>query len=145
MSSILAWGTKIFIVPGKRDFSSFQVENVHWKCMCAAHLSVSLKLIKIKIKLIYATMSSWEKKNGGWKLSDNDWFYFSFHNPSCFLFMIWVDPSPILFYFYFFIRSKLVRVNPSWSGPTFVPACCVAEYSKGLYGDLSKLSLRGQK
>ena len=30
-------GTKIFVVPGEHDFSSFQVENVHWKCMCAAH------------------------------------------------------------------------------------------------------------
>ena len=37
--------------------------------------------------------------------------------------MIRVDPSPILFYFYFFIRSELVRVDPSWSGPTFAPAC----------------------
>ena len=32
-------------------------------------------------------------------------------------FMIRVDPSPILFYFYFFIRSELVRVDPSWSDP----------------------------
>ena len=43
-------------------------------------------------------------------------------------FMIRVDPSPILFYFYFFIRSESIRVDltqtggPSWSGPTFVPA-----------------------
>ena len=37
VSSILALGTKIFVVPGEHDFSSFQVENVHWKCMCAAH------------------------------------------------------------------------------------------------------------
>ena len=36
-SSILAWVTKIFVVPGEHGFSSFQVENVHWKCMCAAH------------------------------------------------------------------------------------------------------------
>ena len=36
MSSILAQGTKIFFVPGEQDFSSFQVENVHWKCMCVA-------------------------------------------------------------------------------------------------------------
>ena len=36
--------------------------------------------------------------------------------------MIGVDPSPILFYFYFFIRFELVLVDPSWSGPTFVPA-----------------------
>ena len=27
--------------------------------------------------------------------------------------MIRVDPSPILFYFYFFNRSKLVRVDPT--------------------------------
>jgi len=34
-----------------------------------------------------------------------------------FLFMILVYPSPILFHFYFFIRSELVRVDPSWSDP----------------------------
>ena len=28
-------GTKIFVVPGEHDFFPFQVENVHWKCMCA--------------------------------------------------------------------------------------------------------------
>ena len=56
-----------------------------------------------------------EKQNGGWKLSDTDWFYFSLYNPSCFFFMIRVDPSRILFYFYFFIPSKLVWVDPSWS------------------------------
>ena len=27
--------------------------------------------------------------------------------------MLRVDPSPVLFYFYFFIRSELVRVDPS--------------------------------
>ena len=32
-----------------------------------------------------------------------------------FLFMIRVDPSPVLFYFYFFIQSELDRVDPSWS------------------------------
>ena len=36
-SSILTRGKKIFVVPGEHGFSSFQVENVHWKCMCAAH------------------------------------------------------------------------------------------------------------
>ena len=29
-----------------------------------------------------------------------------------FLFMIQVDPSPILSYFYFFIRSELIQVDP---------------------------------
>ena len=35
--SILAVGMEISFVPGEHGFSSFQVENVHWKCMCAAH------------------------------------------------------------------------------------------------------------
>ena len=60
-----------------------------------------------------------KKQNGGWKLSDTDGFYFSFYNPSCFFFMIRVDPSRILFIFYFF---NSIRVGPSRSGPTFVPA-----------------------
>ena len=73
--------------------------------VCVLLTSVSLKLITMKIKLIYATTSSWAKNK-----------------------MIRVDPSPILFYFYFFIRSESIRVDPtrtggpSWSGPTFVPA-----------------------
>ena len=44
-----------------------------------------------------------KKQNDGWKLSDTDWFHFSFYNPSCFFLwseLIRVDPSPILFYFY---------------------------------------------
>ena len=46
---------------------------------------------------------------------------FSFANLTNLLF---VDPIPILFYFIvvFFIWSELVQVDPSWSGPTFVPA-----------------------
>ena len=30
-------GMEISFVQGEHGFSSFQVENVHWKCMCAAH------------------------------------------------------------------------------------------------------------
>ena len=30
-------GYENFRFPGEHDFSSFQVENVHWKCMWAAH------------------------------------------------------------------------------------------------------------
>ena len=33
-----------------------------------------------------------------------------------FLFMIRVDPSPIIFYFIFLLRSELDRVDSSWSG-----------------------------
>ena len=36
-SSILAGGMEISFIPGEHGFSSFQVENVLWKCMCAAH------------------------------------------------------------------------------------------------------------
>ena len=36
-SSSLARGMEISFVPGELGFSSFQAENVHWKCMCAAH------------------------------------------------------------------------------------------------------------
>ena len=43
-------GTKIFVVPGEHDFSSFQVENVHWKCMCAAHYCI-IKINKNKNKI----------------------------------------------------------------------------------------------
>ena len=101
--------------------------------VCMLLTSVSLKLTKIKIKLIYATTSSWEKKqNGGWKLRDTDWFYFSFYNPSCFL--LRSELIRVRFYFIFILLfdpswSESIRVDPtrtggpSWSGPTFVPAC----------------------
>ena len=46
-----------------------------------------------------------KKQNGAWKVSDASRLYVSFY-----------DPSPILFHFYFFIRSELDRVDPSWSG-----------------------------
>ena len=87
-------GHKNFLCPGRAWFLLLS----SWKCeiVCVLLTSVSLKLIKIK--LIYATTSSWDKKIGGWKVSDADWFYFSFY-----------DPSTILFYFNFFIRSESIR------------------------------------
>ena len=33
----LPWGMEISFVLGELGFSSFQVENVYWKFMCAAH------------------------------------------------------------------------------------------------------------
>ena len=59
--------------------------------VCVLLTSVSLKLIKIKIQLIYTTTSSWEKKNGGWRVSDAD---FMIRND---FFTIRVDPSPTFF------------------------------------------------
>ena len=74
-------------------------------------------------------MSSWEKnKMAGESYVIPTDFIFLLIIRVVFFLIIWVDPSPILFYFYFFIRSELVRVDPtqtggpSWSGPTFVPA-----------------------
>ena len=42
-----------------------------------------------------------KKQNGGWKVSDADWFYFSFYDPS------WSESTFI--FFLFFIRSELIR------------------------------------
>ena len=51
-----------------------------------------------------------KKQNGGWKLSDTDWFYFSFYNPSCFFYdPSWSKSNFILFQFFYSIR-----VDPSW-------------------------------
>ena len=73
-----------------------------------------------------------KKQNGGWKLSDTDWFYFSFYNLSWFF--LWSELIRVQFYFIFIFLfdpswSESIRVDPtrtggpSWSGPTFVPAC----------------------
>ena len=56
-----------------------------------------------------------KKQNGGWKVSDADWFYFSF--------MIRVDPSPILFCFNFFIRSESIRVDLTRTGGPHFSTC----------------------
>ena len=70
--------------------------------VCVLLTSVSLKLIKIK--LIYAATSSWEKNKtaGERQLTPTDFI---------FLFMIRVDPRPIVFYFLFFL------FYPSWFDP----------------------------
>ena len=92
-------------------FFSFQVENVHWKCMCAAHWCI-IKINKNKNRINLRNHEFVRKKqNGGWKVSDADWFYYyNFFMIRVDFCMIPVDPSPILFYFYyFFIRSELIR------------------------------------
>ena len=78
--------------------------------VCVLLTSVSLKLMKIKIQLIYATTSSWEKKqNGGWKLSDADWFYFSFYDPS------WLFLWSVLILVQFYV-ILIFLFDPSRSG-----------------------------
>ena len=73
--------------------------------VCVLLTSVSLKLIKIRIKLIYPTTSSWEKK---WRVKSK-WrrlILFSFYDPS------WFESNFILFFIFYSIR-----VDPSWTDP----------------------------
>ena len=64
MSSMLAKGMKIFVVPGEHDFFSFQVENVHWKCMCVAHKCI-IKINKNKNKNNLSNHEFVRKKQNG--------------------------------------------------------------------------------
>ena len=85
--------------------------------VCVLLTSVSLKLIEIKIKFTHEFVR--KKQNGGWKLSDTDWFYFSFYSRSCFFFSIirvfflWSKLIRVQFYFILFFSS--IRVGPSRS------------------------------
>ena len=109
-------GYEIFRCPG-RALPNFIVSppsklKMFTGTVCVLLTSVSLKLIKIKIKFIYAKTSSWQKKkNGGWKVSDADWFYFSFYDPSCFFY----DPSLSESNFISFLFFYSIRVGPSRS------------------------------
>ena len=52
-----------------------------------------------------------KKQNGGWKLSDTDWFYFSFYNLSWFFYdLSWSEFNFILFLFFYSIRVDPVRL-----------------------------------
>ena len=86
--------------------------------VCVLLTSVSLKLIKIKIKFTHESVR--KKQNGGWKLSDTDWFYFSFYSRSCFFSIIRVfsfyDPSWSESNFILFLFFYLIWVGPSRSG-----------------------------
>ena len=122
----LAWGNLVAFgwndLPVGREFDRKFLKKSQIPTLCPTshprrhYIDRCIKINKNKINLRNHEFVR-KKQNGGWKLSDTDWFYFSFYNPSCFFFMIRVDPSPILFYFDFFIQSELVRVHPSWSDP----------------------------
>ena len=122
-------GHENFLCPGRAWFLLLP----SWKYsleVCVLLTSVSLKLIKIKINLIYATTSSWEKK---WRVKGK-WcrlILFFFLWPE--LFFLWSEFIRVQFYFIFIFLfdpgwSESIRVDPtrtggpSWSGPTFVPA-----------------------
>ena len=77
------------------------------------------------MKLIYATTSLWEKKkqNGGWKVSDADWFYYFFYHPI--LIFLWSELIRVQFHFIFIILFDPSRSELIWPGlavPTIVPA-----------------------
>ena len=58
-----------------------------------------------------------KKQNGEWKVSDTDWFYFSFYDPSCFFYgPSWSESSFILVLCFYSIRvgpsrSELIRLG----------------------------------
>ena len=65
-----------------------------------------------------APESHGEKTRMIWPFLPFNWFWtFSFADLIQSFWLLRDDPSPILFYFYFFIRSELIRVDPSWSDP----------------------------
>ena len=54
-----------------------------------------------------------KKQNGGWKVSDADWLYFSFYDPSWFFYdRSWSESS-----FIFSLLFYSIRVDLSWSYP----------------------------
>ena len=73
--------------------------------VCVLLTSVSLILIKIRIKLIYPTTSSWEKK---WRVKGK-W------RRLILFFFLWSELVRVQFYFIFIFYS--IRVDPSWSDP----------------------------
>ena len=110
---IVFGGSRVWFPPGVLTFPLSRVSMVSPSfklkmftgSVCVLLTSVS----EIKIKLIYATTSSWQKKqNGGWKVSDGDWIYFSFYDLSWFFDdPSWSESNVILFLF--FVRSELIR------------------------------------
>ena len=73
--------------------------------LCAAHWCI-IKMNKNKNKINLRNHEFVRKKqNGGWKVSDADWCYFSFYDPS------WSEANFILFLFFLFnpSRSELIR------------------------------------
>ena len=151
-SDIVFGGSWVQFSPRVRNFSLSRASIVSppsklkmfTGTVCVLLTSVSLKLIKIK-KKIYLRKNEFvtKKQNGGWKVSDADWFYFSFYDPS-FFFFLWSEFIRVQFYFIFIflfdpIWSESIRVDPtrtggpSWSGPTFVPAWILPVFSQFLW------------
>ena len=75
--------------------------------VCVLLISVSLKLIKIRIKLIYATMSLWEKNKMAVERSVM---------PADFIFLVMIRVQFYLFFIFLFDPSwsELIRVDPDW-------------------------------
>ena len=84
------------------------------------------------------------KQNGAWKPRRKKGWSGLFYPPNglnfqfCWfnlIFLIapsWSESN----FFFFFIRSELVQVDPSWSGPTFVPTCSGSRFNRALWKNL---------
>ena len=76
--------------------------------MCAAHkfiikINKNKNLINLRIHEVVR-----RKQNGGWKVSDADWCYSSFYDPS------WSESNFILFLFFYLIQVDLGWSDPDW-------------------------------
>ena len=108
-SSILAWVRNFSLSRASMVSPPFKLK-MFTGSVCVRLTSVSLKFIKIKVKLIYASTSSWEKTK--WRVKGK-WrpliLFFSFYDPSLFFY----DPSWFESNFIFFLfdpsRSELIR------------------------------------
>ena len=109
-SSILARGRKISLSRASMVSPPFKLKMFSVS-VCVLLTSVSLKLIKIKINLRNHEFVT--KQNGGWKVSDADWFYFSFYDPSWFFYYPSLSESNIILFLFFYS----IRVDPSWFNP----------------------------
>ena len=138
-SDIVFGGLRVQFSPWVRNFSLSRVSMVSppsklkmfTGSVCVLLTSVSLKLIKIKIKFIYATTSSWEKNK---MVGERLILFFFLWSELFFSFDPSLSESNFLSFLFFYsipvgpswfesIRVDPSRTgSPSWSNLTFVPA-----------------------
>ena len=94
-----------------------------------AHSLTDIIAILIYYVTFNTTTSLWKRQNGWWKVSEADWFYFSFQDLSCFFYdPSWSESNFILFLLFLFDPSWSESIwvdptqtgGPGWSGTTFV-------------------------
>ena len=68
-----------------------------------AHSLTDIIAILIYYVTFNTTTSLWKRQNGWWKVSEADWFYFSFQDLSCFFYdPSWSESNFILFLLFLF-------------------------------------------